>query len=254
MTSSLNLDSIKPHLLPITAALVVVATVPLVIMPWVGEIMSDYEEIGIQSELRDRLVAKANELDSFDVANSKDILESTIEPALPAEADPAGALGTLELIAQKVDARIVGVTYTGSAPVVAQPAPEPVTPDDAASADQAAVAYVEPEASLIDATITLVGSFPSLVSFVAESEKVSRVVNINTLHFTKGDSAETDVTASFRVSAPYMPHPTDLGPIDTPFPQLQSTETRIIDMVNSYNKSTFAPTNIQNITGKANPF
>lgn len=248
-TSSLNMDSLKPHLLPITAALVVVATVPLAIMPWFSEAMDNYGELSEKEALLADLTVKADELERFDVAQSRDLLQNTAQVALPAEADPAGAIGTVEILARRVDASVSGVSYSGDA---SRRRDRNVNATSANASNAGAANQVTTEN--ITATITLSGGYDSIANFIERSETALRVFKIDSFHISKQGEESEDLTAAFDISAPYLPHPTDLGPIETPFPQLTAVETGIIDRINSYNSANYNPTRVENITGRNNPF
>ena len=60
MDTSMNLDSLKSYTLPIVAAVVVVAAVPLAIMPWFSDITTNWDKMSVESARRDTLKTKAD--------------------------------------------------------------------------------------------------------------------------------------------------------------------------------------------------
>src|SRR5690606_24043083 len=143
---------------------------------------------------------------------------------------------------------IVGVDYANT---------EVDDPEAVLTTDELGTETVATEISAvrnINATFTLDGQFSNIVSFVQKAEKMVRVVDVHTMHLTQNDPESDIITASFQFNAPYLPHPEDLGPIEEPFPELTTSQTTIIDRVKSQTRTTYAPTNVETITGKPNPF
>lgn len=239
--SSLNLDGLKSYALPLTAVVVVVAAVPLAIMPWFTDITEGWAEYSEKTELHSKLEAKVQKLESFDIEPSKALLEDTIEPALPSERDPAGLLGTIDRVANQADVAIASVTYSDMSNTQQQV--------------QEVEAPVVTMAENVMATVLVEGTYENIVSFVASSERVLRIINLDSLHFSKVAEEDNLIAASFDVSAPFLPHPTTLGPVETPFPELTPARTKIVDMIKSdYSQSGYSPTRVESITGRVNPF
>ena len=236
MDSSMNLDSLKSYALPIIAAVVVVAAVPLAIIPWFNDITANWDKMSVESARRDTLKAKADALEGFDVTENKALLEQTVLPAIPAEMDPAGLLGTIEQIARLSQASISGVTYSdATASVVATDA----------------TAQVE-GMNYVIVSVSVEGSYEQIASFIARSEMVSRVITLDTLHIVKGEDGNPNV-ASFDIRSPYIAHPETLE-LEAPFEELGTTETAVIDHLNTFDDVEYAPTDVSSIVGKTNPF
>ena len=232
----MNLDSLKSYALPIIAAVVVVAAVPLAIIPWFNDITANWDKMSVESARRDTLKAKADALEGFDVTENKALLEQTVLPAIPAEMDPAGLLGTIEQIARLSQASISGVTYSdATASVVATDA----------------TAQVE-GMNYVIVSVSVEGSYEQIASFIARSEMVSRVITLDTLHIVKGEDGNPNV-ASFDIRSPYIAHPETLE-LEAPFEELGTTETAVIDHLNTFDDVEYAPTDVSSIVGKTNPF
>lgn len=246
MNSSMSFEMLKPNILPIATVLIVLATVPLAIMPMGTQIKSDFEEFSEQNELLEELIAKADSLAKLDIDESRRLLQDTVQPALPAEPDPSGALAVAERIAQEVEISITAVSYSGS------PSTNNAANSNANNAAAQESSQIGPEPVL--ASITLSGDFVKVSDFIRRSERALRVLDINALHITKSNDEGIEVVATIDFSAPYLPHPTDLGPVEDPLPMLTSTETATIDIIKQYEKAEFTPTQTGNIVGKVNPF
>ena len=157
-------------------------------------------------------------------------------PAIPAEMDPAGLLGTIEQIARLSQASISGVTYSdATASVVATDA----------------TAQVE-GMNYVIVSVSVEGSYEQIASFIARSEMVSRVITLDTLHIVKGEDGNPNV-ASFDIRSPYIAHPETLE-LEAPFEELGTTETAVIDHLNTFDDVEYAPTDVSSIVGKTNPF
>jgi Tfp pilus assembly protein PilO len=237
MTSSLSFESLKPNILPLAAFLVLATTVPLVMMPWFGDVQTQWGEVGVKSDLRDKLSVKADRLEKFassEAQESKALLQDTVEPAMPAAADPSGVLGTLEQAAQLNQVTTSSVTYTNAAGGVQDAT---IAPDD------------------VIVTFSVVGGYENIVSFVKATERILRVVTIDSLQFSKNETGDGGgVQAIFNVKAPYLAHPTDLGPIEEAFPELGNPEKKIVEKLAQYEAAQYAPTQVDSIVGKNNPF
>ncbi len=236
-SSSMNMDSLKTYALPIIAAVVVVAAVPLAIMPWFNDITTNWDKAAVESDRRDALKVKADALEKFDVTENKALLEQTVLPAIPATMDPAGLLGTIEQVARVAGVGVKGITYANGAVSAVQPS-------DAA-------AKVEGLGS-ITATVSMEGSYEQIAMFITRSEMVSRVLALETLHITKGEG-DTPATASFDIRSPYIPHPATLA-LEAPFQELGSAETSVVDYLKSFEEVDYAPTDVSSIVGKTSPF
>lgn len=238
MDTSMNMDGLKSFALPIAAAVVVVAAVPLAIMPWFNEITTNMDKVSVESARRDGLKTKADALQSFDVSENKLLLEKTVLPAIPSEMDPAGLLGTIEQVARLSGVGLKGITYS-----------------DAASAVSAQVASDTGEAQTVDSvmvSISVEGSYEQIANFIARSEMVSRVLTLDTVHIVKGEQGSPNV-ASFDIRSPYVPFPKTLE-LEAPFEKLGAAETAVVDHLNMFDDIEYAPTDVSTITGKANPF
>ena len=236
MDTSMNLDSLKSYALPIVAAVVVVAAVPLAIMPWFSDITTNWDKMSVESTRRDTLKTKADALEGFDVTENKALLEDTVLPAIPAEMDPAGLLGTIEQIARLSQVSIAGVSYS-----------------DAASSVVATDAATQVEGmNFVTVSVSVEGSYEQIASFIARSEMVSRVVTLDTLHIVKGEDGNPNV-ASFDIRSPYVAHPETLE-LEAPFEDLGTAEAAVIDHLNTFDDVEYAPTDISSIVGKTNPF
>src|SRR5690606_26939886 len=99
MNTSMDTSSLKNYALPIATALVVIVLVPLVILPWLSSLRTDWDELQAKQELREQMSVKADTLESIDNSVNQDLLVNKAEPAMPSTSDPAGVLATLEQVA-----------------------------------------------------------------------------------------------------------------------------------------------------------
>lgn len=234
MTMNLNADKLKPYLLPIIALAVLIILVPLVIMPWIGQINTSFHNLGDRQAKLTTMQAKADTLEHMDAATNKSILQTKVEPAIPSQADPSGVLGTLEQLAIASGTTAKGVHFAAAGTTTA-------ADPNAASAGTS-----------VSTNLSIEGHYANILSFISQSETVARVVGLTSMHIVADD---TDIlVATFDVVAPYQAIPTDLGPADQPLPEQTKAQTKTLAIVNALHMASYAPTPVVDISGKQNPF
>jgi Tfp pilus assembly protein PilO len=233
MNASFNLDKIKPYLLPIITAVVVIILVPLVILPWFNNAQTNLGTVSTQNTKLSALQTKADMLSKMDTITNTQVLNQKVEPAIPSQADPAGALGTLEQVAIASGATAKGVHF-GQATTV--------------SAAGAA------KANTVAAALSVQGSYASIFDFISHSETVSRVISLTSMHIVPSGDANGTLVASFDAVAPYQPVPTNLGLAEDPLPVRTDAKTKILTVINSLHQASYAPTPDTAITGRPSPF
>lgn len=236
-TGSLNVDKIKPYLLPIIALVVLIVLVPLVIMPWIGEVRTNYANYNDRKTKLTEMQVKADKLEKMDATANLNTLQTEVEPAIPSQADPSGVLGTLEQLAYASGTTPKGVQFAAAA----------------TAAPVAAAAGAPAAGTSVATNITVEGPYANVVSFVTQSESIRRVVGLTSLHITASQVPGV-VTATFDVVAPYQAVPTDLGSTDQPLPELTAAKTITLKKVTSLTEPKYAATPIVDIIGKQNPF
>jgi Tfp pilus assembly protein PilO len=238
MTANLNFEKIKPYLLPIVALSVLVVLVPLVILPWIGDIQTSLATTSTKQTQLTKMQDKVAMLNKMDNQTNKQLLQDKVQPAIPDEADPAGMLGTLEQVAVASGASAKGVHFGGST------AAAPASPSASGTAANPAVAT----------SLSVQGNYASILSFIAQSETVARVVSLTSMHILPVGEDGGILTATFDVEAPYQPIPADLGPADQPLPEQTAAKTKTLDMISKLHQASYAPTPAIRISGKQNPF
>ena len=242
MNSSMSMDQLKPHLLPIISVVVLVILVPLVMLPWVGDIQKSWDEAEAKQTKLAAIQTKADQLEKMDAEVNKELLEDSVTPAIPDIADPAGLLGTIEQAALASGTVTKGVHY-GAAEAVAAPA-------NAAPGTEGA----SPALKVVTANLSVEGSYANILSFISRTEKIARVLSIESLHVVPAEDESNALVATFDVTSPYEPLPEDLGPSESPLPERTPAKTNILDTVSKLQRANYAPTPATSIKGKNNPF
>jgi Tfp pilus assembly protein PilO len=236
MTASLNIDQLKPYLLPIVTVVVLLVLVPLIIMPWLGDVQAGFAQMQTNQQKLNAMRAKADALEKLDAETNRQLLRQKVEPAIPSEADPAGLLGTLEQIAVSTGSKTKTVQYSQSG-----------TKPTAAG---------EEAGQSVSTNFTIEGTYANIAFFISRAESVARVVSLNSMHIVpvSGSDNGDALLATFDVVAPYSPLPTDLGPAESPLPERTSAKTQALETVNKLQQASYAATAPAAITGKQNPF
>jgi hypothetical protein len=104
----------------------------------------------------------------------------------------------------------------------------------------------------VSASLSVEGSYASIMTFIMQSESVARVLSLSTLHIVPTTGGT--LTATFDVLSPYQPLPTDLGPSEEPLPVQTPSKTKTLQVVNGLHQASYTPTALVDITGKQNPF
>ena len=237
-----GLNAAKPYLIPIIAAAVLLITAPLVMWPWFNDVQADWSKLNAQKTLRDQLMAKADQLDKLNDTQNRQDLQTKVEPAMPSDADPSGVLGTVEQLAATAGVQPKGLRYASN---------------DASAKGAAAGAAGASGSSSVKTNISVQGDYSNIYNFILRSENVARVVDLSSLHIayaTVSGGSSNQLVASFDVLAPYLPLPTDLGPIETPLPAMDPSMTAMLDKVSKLPRANYAPTDTKDISGRPSPF
>lgn len=237
MNPKMNFDSLKPYLLPIIALAVLVVLTPLIILPWFGDVQTGWASMGTQQTKLSALQTKADALDKVDGDQQKKTLQDEVEPAMPSQADPAGALGTIEQLANASGVQPKGAKYGQSSSGTA-----------AATAPGAATT-----GGAVPVTVSLNGNYAGILNFITQSETTARVLSISTLHIVPGATGD-QLVATIDVVAPYQPMLTDLGPAEEPLPTLTSAKAKILTDTSKLHPASYAATPVDSISGRQSPF
>lgn len=236
MNANFNFDKIKPYMLPIIALVVLVVLTPLVILPWFTNARTNWDMVKSQQTKLTALQTKADALDKMNTTTNKQALDEKVEPAIPSQADPAGVLGTLEQVAVASGATAKGVHFG----------------QGAAAAPAAAAATTE--GGNVTVSLSIQGSYASIFNFISQSETVSRVISLSTMHIVPAGDTNNTLVATFDALAPYQPVPTNLGLAEEPLPVFTSAKSKTLTAVSSLHQATYAPTPDTSISGRQSPF
>ncbi len=231
-TPTMTVDSFKPYIMPVAAAVILIAVIPLLALPWVGDIQDSFKTMSDKQTKLDALKEKVAALQGLQAEQNKATLTEKVEPVIPSQADPAGLLGTLEQVAVGAGASTQGVRY---------------------GQDKTVVKNTE-SGSTVETNLSVVGGYANIVNFIRQSETVARVVSLTSLHIVPSSDEDGTLVATFDVSSPYQPFPEDLGPAEEPLPQRTSAKEATLTAIDSLHLASYAPTSAQTITGKDNPF
>lgn len=255
-------DKIKEYLIPVFSIIVVIALIPLVIMPQLNNITSSNKVINDNKDRLTSLTKKASELDKL--SQNKDDLQKKLEiaeSAMPITKDVAHLILGVQQVAigaglQVTDLKIQpGKTATASATIKSTPANQTTTQPTAPVTTSSTTSST---ADNLVFEMNLNGNLASFQTFMKSLETAKRILSLNQFKASPNSSDRSGNTFAFDVfiNAPFSQLPTIASDqISQELPTLTSADQKLLDYLDSNSVVPVTQTPIPEVpTGVTDPF
>lgn len=196
-----SLNQLQLYLVPVASLIVVVALIPLVIMPQLDRIASASKTIGENRTRLEKVKAKADALE--DLAENKDDLEADlnfIETVLPVEKAIAPLIFGVQQIARDQGLAVTKIRLAPGKTATASATPQSDDRLQQTQNNQSSNGEVFSSKDSLVFELTLSGDINAFKNYLSTLEKAKRILFLNKF---EAEESQGEYKVTFFINAPY---------------------------------------------------